>query len=254
MDLYLGSKMKCNLCKQEKVLIKKSHIIPDFMYKGLFDNQHFINKIRTSPINKIGKIPTGEYDSDILCKQCDNNIIGRYETYSSKALYGGMLPVSECPNFSNGTINGIDFIGCSNIEYHKFKLFLLSILWRASISSRPFFKYISLGVNEENIRKMILKGEGGDDRIYQIYIVSLIQNKTIPHELICQPHKFARNGNEGFTFFINGLFYIFLIHANSSILSGLNPSINRRNKMKIICPNDNISEKLLFMLLGIKKD
>lgn len=30
----------CKLCLEEKILLKKSHIIPEFMYKDLYDENH----------------------------------------------------------------------------------------------------------------------------------------------------------------------------------------------------------------------
>jgi len=38
---------KCNLCQQDKKLIKGSHIIPDFFYKeaGLYNKKHQLYKI-----------------------------------------------------------------------------------------------------------------------------------------------------------------------------------------------------------------
>ena len=32
--------MECKLCLENGVLVRKSHIIPDFMYRDLFDNKH----------------------------------------------------------------------------------------------------------------------------------------------------------------------------------------------------------------------
>lgn len=134
---------RCNLCLQEKKLIKKSHIIPDFLYKDLYDEKHFINKLNPKELKegkKASRIPTGEYEGGILCKECDNEVIGQYESYSNLALFGGKLPADESPIAKNFTSkNGINFTEVKNISYTKYKLFLLSILWRSHISNRDFF-------------------------------------------------------------------------------------------------------------------
>ena len=148
--------MKCKLCLLAKPLLNKSHIIPDFMYQELFDKDHKIYRLKTSNTDKYSKVPTGEYDQNILCAECDNVRIGQFEHYASKVLYGGKLAVSEFPTFINQVNpHGMKYTYCQNINYKKFKLFLLSILWRASISKRDFFSSVSLGPHEEIIRQMI---------------------------------------------------------------------------------------------------
>jgi hypothetical protein len=78
---------QCKLCLQEKQLIKKSHIIPDFMYKDLFDDKHAILLNTSNTKTRNTKILfNGEYEGNILCESCDGKIIGGiYENYASKA-------------------------------------------------------------------------------------------------------------------------------------------------------------------------
>lgn len=96
---------KCKLCLQEKQLIAKSHIIPDFMYEELYDDNH---KIRVVPASEFGKVKprikmpsSGEYEGGLLCSDCDNKLLGGYENYARKAIYGGALRDSECPECDN---------------------------------------------------------------------------------------------------------------------------------------------------------
>lgn len=149
--------MQCKLCLQEKPLIKKSHIIPDFMYKGLFDEKHRISQIDFTN-KKESFPPTGIYEGNILCSNCDNKILGSYETYAAKELFKPTMH-----GFIEALKNKvIDFDGnetsvtMSRIEYKKAKLFFLSILWKASISSHRFFKFVNLEpTTSEKIRNML---------------------------------------------------------------------------------------------------
>ena len=84
--------MKCKLCCIDKKLLKKSHIIPEFMYQDLFDEKHRIFEVLFKPDlqlqNKTRQ--SGVYDKDILCDKCDNKVLGSLERYASLALYGGI--------------------------------------------------------------------------------------------------------------------------------------------------------------------
>ena len=158
---------QCKLCKLERELIGRSHIIPEFLYKnsGLYDELHRIRLFSVEDLIS-GKKPSlpqsGVNDVNILCAECDNIRLGdRLENYAKKAIYGGgSLPADESPNCLNYfNDNNQTFAICTNLSYTKYKLFLLSILWRASISSKSFFKRINIGEHEEVIRKMIFEND-----------------------------------------------------------------------------------------------
>ena len=99
----------CKLCLKDKQLIKKSHIIPNFMYREmLVDNnkiKFFSPSERIQGRGKIRKLHTGEYEGGILCAECDNEHLGDiYENYAARAIYGGKLPENEnpiCTNYVN---------------------------------------------------------------------------------------------------------------------------------------------------------
>ncbi len=208
----------CKLCKQDKKLLKKSHIIPEFMYNGIFDEEH---KIVLAPAVNESKDftntqlrSTGEYESKILCLDCDNKLLGEYyENYASRVVYGGRLSASECPEFgTTRNQHDIEFIKCTKVNYHKFKLFLLSVLWRASISKRPFFSEVRLNEHEERIRNMILTKDAGDVAVYPINIFTYRHIPQLRKELISQPRYLkTKEGLEYYSILINGYFYFYYL-------------------------------------------
>lgn len=185
------------------------------MYVSLFDEGHRLNKL--SPVNfikgnkHVSRPPSGEYEGSLLCAQCDNEIIGSYETYARKALYGdpnGNTDLPECANFK--TTGGIGFTHCKNIHYKEFKLFLLSILWRASISSRPFFREVSLcPYEEEIIRQMILNGDPKDAETFPILIITWLNDKSASNDVVAQPGVNRQDKGIRYIFPIAGVTYIF---------------------------------------------
>lgn len=215
----------CKLCKQQKVLIKKSHIIPDFMYKGMFDENHklVVQPFRQGTIEKwqIRNPSDGEYEGGLLCDECDNRLLGHYyEDYASR-IYSGEFKANENPIFTN-CINqhGIGFIKCEQLNYHKYKLFLLSILWRASISTRAFFEEVRLEhSHEEEIRRMIFEKDAGEVSKYPIFICSYAENPTFPKDLIAQPRLInATEDLHVYSFLIKGYFYTFYVNKPSAII------------------------------------
>lgn len=151
----------CKLCGEEKQLINRSHIIPNFMYKEIFDNQTtreiYEISITNNRVHK-KKQMTGSYDKHILCQYCDNNVIGKYEAYAAKVLYNAIqtnLEFEVAEDFSNN----LKYYKINNLNYRDFKLFLLCIFWKSSISQHNTFNNVVLGSYYENILKQMIQTE-----------------------------------------------------------------------------------------------
>ncbi|KKP51668.1 MAG: hypothetical protein A2281_11250 [Bacteroidetes bacterium RIFOXYA12_FULL_38_20] len=250
---------QCKLCLGEKELIKKSHIIPDFMYKDLFDNRH---KIRAfSPLQRLKgegfvKMPSsGEYEGGLLCADCDGKKIGSYEDYAKKAIYGGPLRKSIspiCKNFIDP--KGLKFTICENIEYRRFKLFILSILWRSSISKREFFKDIDLGKHEEIIRRMLIEGDPGRIDDYPISFMTFLNDKKMSNDIIAQPRRIEnKDGISSFVFIISGMIYRIYINSEEKNIPKevIENTLSEKNKMTILQIPEGTGMDFLMRFAGI---
>lgn len=232
------------------------------MYRDLYDENHkirvFSPQERAKGEGYVRKPSSGEYEGGLLCIECDRDLLGTiYEDYASKAIYGGRLPANECPicqNFKNQ--HGIHFTTCKNISYKKFKIFLLSILWRASISSRPLFSDIKLGPHEETIRKMIYEGNPGEVEAYPIFFMTFISDKSMPKDLIAHPRQIRTNtGHRVNVFMIGGMIYMFYVNAKGHSVTDhvLTETIKPTNEMNIIQIPEGMGWDIILGFYGIKK-
>jgi hypothetical protein len=208
------NKGTCRLCLRETELLSESHIIPNFLYKEIFDERHKLDKVKAeNPPKLISRPSSGEYEGGILCKACDNDVIGKFESYAKKVLFGGIpLKVERIRNE-----HGVEFITFWGIDYAPFKLFLLSILWRASISTRDFFSEIKLGSHENHIRNMIINRDAKGKYDYPILLFTHRNNKAFPVEYIESPHKIHLFGKISYVFNITGIYYIFVISVKKIV-------------------------------------
>lgn len=233
----------CKLCLEEKELLRRSHIIPNFMYQDLYGKNHKIVKFKphelAKGIKKGEKHSSGEYEPNILCRECDNNIIGKYENYASRVLYGGLLPKNESPtciNYKNPHEKGFDYSLIKNIDYMKMKLFLISILWRAGLSQRQLFSEIKLETHEEILRKMLLTGDPKDIHNYPIFFMTYLNDKKMIRDLIVQPQKrVTKYGHEVYIFIIAGMLYTYFLDSEIKVPDFiLDGTIKPTNEMTII--------------------
>jgi hypothetical protein len=65
------------------------------------------------------------------------------------------------------------FIQLTDIDYRTFKLFHVSIVWRAGVSHLEAFSPVTLGPFEPTFRQMLLTGNPGPETFLQIFAVVL---------------------------------------------------------------------------------
>lgn len=223
----------CKLCQKEKELLKRSHIIPDFMYKDLYDDKHrFIISTNSDIKNRTNnfKLPqSGIYEPNILCKECDNSLISSFERYFANFFNSNKIPIEKSPNLiKNFDINGNKFYHCLNTDYSKLKLFFLSILWRSSLSNHNFFKDINLGPHEEKIRLMLINNSPGEVDVYPVMLSIVDQSSQSPKDYIGQPTLKRYKGHKIARFWISSIMFVVIISSHKkpseSLLMSLKPN------------------------------
>jgi hypothetical protein len=110
--------------------------------------------IRISPEN-VGpaRQQLGELDSSILCAECDG-ILGRFDDYV----------IELCQKFEQlHTKHQPDAFELPQADRELFAKFVLSVLWRASISKRPSVAVVKLGPYEKKFRDLIFSSQSIDE-------------------------------------------------------------------------------------------
>ncbi len=196
---------RCKLCLAEKVLCR-SHIIPEFFYKPMYDQKHrliLMSNIHLEPVKFRLK---GVYEN-LLCNECEA-IINEHESYVIQQLTDlTQVRYSEDDRF----------IKYDNFNYDHFRLFALSILWRASISSNRLFQEVDLGRNEDIIRQMILTGNAGSFDQYPILMAAIMTGKKKKAmDLITNPELIKVNECWAYRFVFGGFVWLFLFGDTSN--------------------------------------
>ncbi len=195
--------MFCKLCKKNKKLMD-SHIIPEFIYKPLYDNTHRFHVISTYKEKDRPKEQKGIREK-LLCADCENHI-SKYEHYAKKVLFGGV----EIAVHNEG-----EGIVVSEIDYKLFKLFQLSILWRASISNHKMFKNIELGPHESIIREMILSNKPGSEIKYCCVMVAIKSGSDAMGGFIDQPERRRIDGHVVYRFIFGSIAWIYFVTSHN---------------------------------------
>lgn len=71
-----------------------------------------------------------------------------------------------------------DDIRWITVKYDSFKLFHLSVLFRAGVSTLPTYSEVSLGPHQERLRQLLLERDPGDVWQYPIFAYAVIHHQT----------------------------------------------------------------------------
>src|SRR4051794_18890200 len=112
----------CALCENTRPL-RLSHIVPEFAYKPIYDKKHRL--ISFSPLDVDAKWYEQKGLRDrLLCDDCEGYFNTNFE-HPFKQYWIDKNPL--------GRHAGQEVIVLDDVDYPRFKLFHLSVLWRASV-------------------------------------------------------------------------------------------------------------------------
>ena len=240
--------MFCKLCLKNKRLIN-AHIIPLCFFKEIrVGSSESPVEYSSVPGHYPKRSPIGSYDQAILCKECDGNILGLYDRYACKVLLqstNDFEPIKD----PDGRIGGYAIL---EVDYEKLKLFFLSVLWRASISSRSEFSKVSLGDLEEELRNRILNKNPGDSEVFSVFIWRF--KELIGHKFLLDPYKETIDSALFYRFYL-GAGYGFNIKEGKGRLPLSNHFyplfLKEGNPVLIMLRNFQSSKELQVVMRGI---
>lgn len=222
------------------------------MYEGLFDDRHFTSIVKLDQLKIVGKKPTGFYDKNILCKKCDNEVIGKHESYASKILKGGKFSDRlkyKITNFSQD--KGAGKLSIENLDYKKFKLFLLSMLWKGHISKNEFFKDVDLGSKySEEIRKMLLNEDPGKETDFETMIV-MYKKDFLPAKMLIPPRKVRMENSICYLIHIQGVSFLYKVSSGHKLDYFENAKLREDNTAHFYILEGEIARSFYNTLTGV---
>jgi hypothetical protein len=189
---------ECKLCKKSSVL-RKSHILPEFMYQNLYDKD--VRRFYSLTVNldeaknskqKIEQKGIREY---LLCNECEV-LLSKYENYAAETLYGKnsknksyITSSSQTPDLQYFTYEYAGF------DYKKMKIFLLSILWRIIISKT----FVTPTISNDTVERLRIAISNEDPLKYNEFgcLVQILKYKKdqLVKGFILSPYMSGVDGN-----------------------------------------------------------
>jgi hypothetical protein len=189
MDQPLCRGYQCN-----STILIKAHIIPGGFTRDIMGNHSHNLKIS---VDNVHPTQHGVFDPLILCKTCDGKL-GKLDDYA----------LEVCRRFSREHIRTRDGgFEMASVDGDKFATFVLSVLWRAAITSRVEFRKVSLGPYEAAAREVIFGAKPlGSLSAYELFLgrYEAHGNNFNPERNYTSPARLKIEERNGYAFALHG--------------------------------------------------
>lgn len=172
------------------------------MYRPLYDEKHKFWVLSASEPSWQEQKGLREH---LLCGDCEKKI-SRWETYTSRLLSNRVPTVAKRTG---------DLIWVEGADYAQFKLFQMSVLWRAGVSSLPMFSKVNLGVHEERLRGRIFDADPGAPEEYGCALYALTTPDGVDRSLIVAPTLCRMEAIHTYHFVFGGLIWLFFVSSHA---------------------------------------
>lgn len=159
----------CKLCDQLKMLVK-AHAIPRRFFKDIKgESPHAVFfDVSLEAKRTATYVRAGAYDDEILCEECEARF-SDFDRYGWE-IFGSLRLDHPVPGSGGRAYR----ISC---DTDKVRRFILSILWRASVSKTKFYSHVNLGLYEKKIQSRIFDPTGLQANEFPIVVLHFDQAK-----------------------------------------------------------------------------
>ncbi len=243
--------MICKLCNEDRKLVK-SHIIPEAFYMNIKLSDKPLKIYSGKEGNHPKRSQIGLYDPNILCDDCEKKF-HQYDDYGISVLLQSLLkkePVEDRNEIIGYTINGVD--------YNKFKLFFMSMLWRAAISVKEEFKKVTLGPHLKYLENHIKSDDPGNIHDFAVLLTEQKFPNDMPIMII--PHKVRFLDGINFSDVDLGRYKAFIKVDSRKIPKGHTPYILQPDNLLLVpyldfrgSPSERILRDIIMTNRKLKK-
>ncbi len=210
----------CALCLQDRALLN-SHIWSEFLYSEIYDEKHRAKMIDLSQMEPPKTIQKGIREP-LLCDECETQLSG-YESYSARVL-------RSIPNVDHSQAGTT--LEVPDVDYHRFKLFQMSLLWRASVTTESMFSRVDLGPYEEELRQLLTAGDPGSKDDFGC-LMGTICRPNVLASFTRSPVKMRIQGRIAYNFLLFGFHWFFVVARDSCLLPHAQYFIDTDNVLRL---------------------
>ena len=209
----------CKLCQKEKEL-RNSHILPEFMYQNVYDDQpkrfYSLNVDLHEQAKSKSHIEQKGIREYLLCNECEG-LLSKYEDYAAETIYGKRLgnkahivKQSETPDQEYFVYEYAGF------SYRDFKIFSMSLLWRLIVSKSFDTPDVSPGITEKLRLAILIEDPLDYDDFGCLLQIIKFKKGEIVKKFILQPYLTKSPNSDIINVLIDGFLYSFYLNSKAT--------------------------------------
>jgi hypothetical protein len=157
---------QCRLCLQDRKLCD-SHIVPEFLYTNLYNGYRQMMGVSGRGKKGWKSLQKGATER-LFCESCEQHFANYMESpFKSEWCDQPRLP-------DPWPADHIEIVKVK--DYAAFKLFHMSVVFRAGVSSLPTFSEVQLGQHEQRLRKLLLSRDPGRADRYPVFGYAVVRH------------------------------------------------------------------------------
>lgn len=193
------------------------------MYSPLYDDKHRFHVLSSKSPSRSRREQKGLRET-LLCADCEVQL-SKHERYVGR-LFCGAIRVRSKRQGNLVKIQGLD--------YFHFRLFGLSVLWRAGVSKQTFFEEVRLGCHEERLRKLVADDDPGHPEQYGFFLAPIVADERDVKDLMVQPTHSRLGGQLCYRFVFGGLIWVFVVSSHRPPREFRPAFLNREGNMLML--------------------
>ncbi|HEX6902895.1 MAG TPA: hypothetical protein VF789_24480 [Thermoanaerobaculia bacterium] len=193
----------CKRCGKTAKLCR-SHIIPEGAFRTVYDEHS-----RALTINSEGstsrEVQQGAWEY-MFCRDCEDFFEDIETPFQRFWKHPTTLP-SELT---------ISHIFVQDVDYENTKRFLLSVLWRSHVTSRPEFSGVDLGLHANKIDALLRSSAPILASVYSVfgYVLKNIETDGPDDKVLVTPARFRVGGHRSYVVAFLGIAWLIVISSH----------------------------------------
>lgn len=241
--------MICPLCRNNvDTFHKRSHTLPEWMYKDCYDQKHKILKVSRREQN-LCKKQKGHYSS-YICHDCEDKT-QKLDRYASLILTERSPQAPErlavTKEYARGICNGerIEVSKWSGINFLQFQQFVFSVILRCYFAEMIQGPIVLHPKHLNKIHDLYLNNISNDDHSYPIMLMQF-SNTDKYRDLIIMPYFSKIDGHHVINFAGGG--YCFNIYVSSHAKPDFVSSLSLKSNGTTEVVTENIKNTEMFRI------
>ena len=215
----------CQLCGEETKLVN-SHVFPEFFLEDTYDESHRFISVTSHPLQKPRPLQRG-YTERLLCSACDGQL-GQYESYAARLLRRADTEAAAAQG-------GVELTG---VDFTTFRLFGLSLLWRAHIARGHMFGAVNLGQHAESLGVMLENQDPGQPHQFGFALAKVV-GLELHGTMVIAPMAAKYKGHRAYRFMARGYDWAFVVSSTADQLKEEFPFVGSHQSLHIpFVPHD----------------